>query len=70
MLRGMGRVFRNASIATAFILALALALYLIIMGVIKRSQPATHRYHTVTNATCSGPVKKIGFAVTHGEGYR
>ena len=73
MLRGMGKVFKNASITAAFILAAIIALYLIITGVIKRSQPPTNKPHTVTTnqyVNCSGPVKKIGFAVTHGGGSR
>ena len=69
MLRGMGRVFKNASITAAFVIAAIVLLYLCIMGAIRRSR-SSPKSHFVSTGNCTEPIKKIGFAVTHGKGSR
>ena len=70
MLRGMGRVFKNASITAAFVIAAIVLLYLCIMGAIRRSRSSPPKSHFVSTGNCTEPIKKIGFAVTHGKGSR
>ena len=71
MLRGMGRVARNATITATFLFIVILILYFFIMRAVRQSQPSTPPSSSiVTSGNCSGPIKKIGFAVTHGKGSR